>query len=78
MALVDDELDDAERAELEAAIEESEAELDAGQVVTEEELWAQLRALARAPDARDAPRHASLRTCVKRPLRRRKGPSSQR
>lgn len=46
VALVDDDtLDDAERAELEAAIEESEAELDAGRGVTEDELWARLRAL---------------------------------
>jgi hypothetical protein len=45
VALVDDELDDAERAQLEAAIEESEAELDAGQGMTEDELWARLRAL---------------------------------
>ncbi len=45
VALVDDEMDDAERAELEAALEESEAELDAGRCATEDELWARLRAL---------------------------------
>lgn len=45
VVLVDDELDDTERAELEAALEESEAELDAGQGATEDELWARLRAL---------------------------------
>ncbi len=46
VALVDDdELDDAERAKLHAAIVASEAELDAGQGVSEEELWARLRAI---------------------------------
>jgi predicted DNA-binding antitoxin AbrB/MazE fold protein len=46
VALVDDEdMDEAERAELEAAIEQSEAELDAGLGVSEDELWARLRAL---------------------------------
>jgi hypothetical protein len=45
VALVDDELDEAERAELEAALEESEAELDAGRGVGEDELWTRLRAL---------------------------------
>lgn len=40
-----DELDDDERAALHAAIEEAEGELDAGQVVSEEELWARLRAI---------------------------------
>lgn len=44
VALVD-EMDEAERAELEAALEESEAELDAGCGVAEGELWARLRAL---------------------------------
>ncbi|MBN2194342.1 MAG: hypothetical protein JW751_16110 [Polyangiaceae bacterium] len=39
-----DHLDDEERAALHAAIEASEAELDAGRVVTEDELWARLRA----------------------------------
>ena len=43
--LDDDEMDEAERAELEAALEESEAELDAGLGVREDELWARLRAL---------------------------------
>ncbi len=46
VALVDDdELDDAERARLHVEIEAAEAELDAGQVATEEELWARLRAI---------------------------------
>ena len=46
VALVDgDDLDDAERAELHAAILAAEQELDAGQVVSEEELWARLRAI---------------------------------
>ncbi|HKY37724.1 MAG TPA: hypothetical protein VJN18_17400 [Polyangiaceae bacterium] len=40
-----DDLDDEERAELHASIEEAERELDAGQVVSEEELWARLRAI---------------------------------
>ena len=40
-----DELDDEERAALHAAIDEAENELDAGQVVSEEELWARLRAI---------------------------------
>jgi hypothetical protein len=40
-----DDLDDENRAALAAAIEEAENELDAGQVVTEEELWARLRAI---------------------------------
>jgi hypothetical protein len=39
------ELDDDERAALHAAIGEAEGELDAGQVVSEEELWARLRAI---------------------------------
>jgi hypothetical protein len=41
----DDELDEAGRAELEAALDESEAELDAGEGVGEDQLWARLRAL---------------------------------
>jgi hypothetical protein len=46
VALVDgDELDDAERAELHAAIEAAEAEADSGQVVGEDDLWTRLRAL---------------------------------
>ncbi len=40
-----DELDETERSELEAALEESEAELDAGRGVGEDPLWARLRAL---------------------------------
>jgi hypothetical protein len=40
-----DELDDDERAALHAAIAEAEGELDAGEVVSEEELWARLRAI---------------------------------
>lgn len=44
VALVDsDELDDRERAELHAAILAAEAELDAGQAVSEADLWARLR-----------------------------------
>jgi hypothetical protein len=46
VALVDgDDLDDTERAELHAAILAAEQELDAGQTVSEEELWARLRAI---------------------------------
>ena len=46
VALVDgDDLDDAERAELHAAILAAEQELDAGQAVSEEELWARPRAI---------------------------------
>lgn len=40
-----DELDDEERARLHATIEAAEAELDAGQVGSEDELWARLRAI---------------------------------
>lgn len=40
-----DELDDEERAKLDAALAEAEAEFEAGEVVSEEELWATLRAL---------------------------------
>ena len=40
-----DELDDNERAKLDAALDDAEAEFEAGQVVSEEELWATLRAL---------------------------------
>jgi hypothetical protein len=43
--LIDGDLDDSERAALRAAIEAGEAELEAGQVVGERELWARLRAL---------------------------------
>ena len=41
-----DELDDEDRAALHAAIAEAEQELDAGQVVSEQELWARLRAIS--------------------------------
>lgn len=40
-----DDLDDEERAALHASIEEAERELAAGQVVSEEQLWARLRAI---------------------------------
>jgi hypothetical protein len=40
-----DEMNEADRAELEAALEESEAELNAGKGVGEDQLWARLRAL---------------------------------
>jgi hypothetical protein len=44
VALVDsDELDDKERAELHAALLAAEAELDAGQVANEADLWARVR-----------------------------------
>lgn len=42
---LEDDLDDAERAELHAAIATAEAEIDAGQVVGEDEVWARLRAI---------------------------------
>jgi len=46
VALVDgDELDDSERAELHDAILAAEAELDAGQAITEEDLWVRLGAV---------------------------------
>ena len=46
VAVVDgDDLDDDDRARLHAAISASEAELDAGQSVSEKELWSRLRAL---------------------------------
>ncbi len=46
VALVDgDDLDDGERAKLHAAILAGEAELDAGQAVSEGELWSRLRAV---------------------------------
>ncbi len=46
VALVDDDdLDDGERAKLHAAILAAEAELDAGQAVSEGELWSRLRAI---------------------------------
>jgi predicted transcriptional regulator len=40
-----DDLDPQERAELHQAIEESERELDAGKVVSEEEIGAMLQAI---------------------------------
>jgi hypothetical protein len=40
-----DDLDDAERAALHEALDEAEADIDAGRVVTEEEVWARLRAI---------------------------------
>lgn len=40
-----DDLDEQEPAALRAAIEEAEGELDAGQVVSQTELWARLRAI---------------------------------
>jgi hypothetical protein len=44
VALVDDDdLDEAERARLHAAITEAEMELDAGKAVGEDELWSRLR-----------------------------------
>ena len=46
VALVDsDDLNDAERAELHAAILAAEKELDAGPVLSEEDLWERLRAI---------------------------------
>jgi hypothetical protein len=46
VALVDDDdLDDGERAKLHAAILAGEAEFDAGQAVSEGELWSRLRAV---------------------------------
>jgi hypothetical protein len=38
-----DDLDDAERAELHAALDEAEDDVAAGRVVTEDEVWARLR-----------------------------------
>ena len=40
-----DDLDDAERAELHAALDEAEDDVAAGRVVTEDEVWARLRAI---------------------------------
>jgi hypothetical protein len=46
VALVDDDdLDETERARLHAAILEAEAELDAGQPISQEDLLARLRAI---------------------------------
>lgn len=39
-----DMLDDEERAELHAALDKAEEDIKAGQVVSEEEMWARLRA----------------------------------
>jgi hypothetical protein len=45
VAIIDgDELDGGERSELHKAIAAAEAEIDAGQAVSEEELWARVRA----------------------------------
>ena len=44
VALFDD-LDEAERARLDDALEEAEREFEAGEVVSEDELWARLQAL---------------------------------
>jgi uridine phosphorylase len=40
-----DDLDDEERAELHAALDEAEEDIVAGRVVTEDEVWATLRAI---------------------------------
>jgi hypothetical protein len=40
-----DELDDEERIALHASMEQAEKELDAGQLVSEAELWARLRTI---------------------------------
>jgi hypothetical protein len=40
-----DELDEQERAALHQALDEAEADADAGRTVSEEEMWAKLRAL---------------------------------
>jgi hypothetical protein len=40
-----DDLDDEERAELHAALDEAEDDVAAGRVVTEDEVWARLRAI---------------------------------
>ncbi len=42
--LEDDELDDVERSALHDSIEKAEAELDAGLGISEQALWARLRA----------------------------------
>jgi hypothetical protein len=45
MGVIDgDDLDDRDRAALHAALDQGEAELDAGLGLTEEELWKRLRA----------------------------------
>ena len=45
VAVDGDDLDEGERRALDAAIAAAEREIDAGQAVTEEQLWARLRAL---------------------------------
>jgi hypothetical protein len=40
-----DDLDDGERAELHAALDEAEEDVAAGRVVTEDEVWTTLRAM---------------------------------
>ncbi|MBN1608271.1 MAG: hypothetical protein JW940_16685 [Polyangiaceae bacterium] len=40
-----DELDDEERARLHEALDEAEADIDAGRVVSEEDVWTALRAI---------------------------------
>jgi hypothetical protein len=40
-----DDFDDEERAALHEALDEAEADIDAGRVVTEEEVWATLRTI---------------------------------
>jgi hypothetical protein len=52
VALVEDDLDDDERAALEASLEESERELDAGLGMSLEEFWAQFRANRRVAPTR--------------------------
>jgi hypothetical protein len=44
VALVEDDLDEDERAALEASLEESEADIAAGRLISEEEFWARFRA----------------------------------
>jgi hypothetical protein len=45
LAVDGDDLDEHERQELDAAIAAAERELDAGQAVTEDQLWARLRSI---------------------------------
>lgn len=45
VALLDEHLDKAQRERLDAALDEAEREFEAGQVVSEDELWARLRDL---------------------------------
>ena len=44
----DDDLDEVERAELHAALDEAESDIAAGRVVTEDEVWARLHAIVEA------------------------------